>query len=69
MLKITRHFGERFVIGDNVIVEIISMRGSRVGLLIKAPKEVPIYREELLTPEQVAAVEARAKEGHHPCTH
>ena len=47
MLILTRHFGERIMIGDNIIVTIIKMEGKKVSLGIEAPKSVDIYREEI----------------------
>lgn len=47
MLRITRRAGERIRVGDNVIVEVVEVRGGTVRLGIDAPRSVPVYREEL----------------------
>jgi carbon storage regulator len=47
MLRITRRAGERVIIGDNVIVEVIEIRGQTVRLGFDAPRSVPVFREEL----------------------
>ncbi len=47
MLRITRRAGERIRVGDNVIVEVIEVRGGTVRLGIDAPRSVAVYREEL----------------------
>jgi carbon storage regulator len=47
MLRITRRAGERIVLGDNVIVEVIEVKGGTVRLGIDAPRSVAIYREEI----------------------
>jgi carbon storage regulator len=47
MLRITRRAGERIVVGDNVIVEVIEIRGQTVRLGIDAPRSVQVFREEL----------------------
>ena len=47
MLRITRRAGERIMLGDDVIVEVIEVRGGTVRLGIEAPRSVPVYREEL----------------------
>ncbi len=47
MLTITRHPGERIMIGDDVVVEIVEVTGTTVRVGISAPREVVIYREEL----------------------
>ena len=47
MLIITRRPGEKLMIGDDVVVEIIEVSGSSVRIGIAAPKSVPVYREEI----------------------
>lgn len=47
MLILTRRIGETLVIGDNVTVTIFGIKGNQVRLGIKAPKDVPVHREEI----------------------
>ena len=47
MLILTRHTGESLIIGDDVKVTILGMKGSQVRLGINAPKEVSVHREEI----------------------
>ena len=47
MLRITRRAGERVMLGDNVVVEVMEIRGQTVRLGIDAPRSVPVYREEI----------------------
>jgi carbon storage regulator len=47
MLTITRRSGERILIGDDVVIEIVAVTGTTVRVGITAPRERPIYREEL----------------------
>ncbi|HXN39202.1 MAG TPA: carbon storage regulator CsrA [Solirubrobacteraceae bacterium] len=47
MLILTRRPGERVVIGDEVLVTVMSVSGHTVRLGIAAPQGVPIYREEI----------------------
>ena len=47
MLTITRKPGERIMIGDDVVVEIVEVAGTTVRVGITAPREKLIYREEL----------------------
>ncbi|MGH2937045.1 MAG: carbon storage regulator CsrA [Solirubrobacterales bacterium] len=47
MLTISRRQGERILIGDDVVVEIVEVSGGTVRLGITAPREQRIYREEL----------------------
>jgi carbon storage regulator len=61
MLRITRRAGERIMLGNDVIVEVVEVRGGTVRLGIEAPRSLPIYREELwieVMRENQAAVEA-----------
>lgn len=47
MLTITRRPGEKIMIGDDVVVEIVEVTGTTVRVGITAPRERQIYREEL----------------------
>jgi carbon storage regulator len=47
MLILTRRPGERVVIGDEILVTVMSVSGHTVRLGIAAPEGVPIYREEI----------------------
>ncbi len=47
MLRITRRAGERVIVGGEVIIEVLEVRGHTVRLGIDAPRSVPIYREEI----------------------
>ncbi|GAB6152516.1 carbon storage regulator CsrA [Desulfosporosinus burensis] len=47
MLALTRKVGERIVIGDNIVVTLISIKGDNIRLAIEAPKDVKIYRGEI----------------------
>lgn len=49
MLIITRRTGEKIMIGDDVVVEIMEVSGSSVRVGIAAPKRIPVYREEIWT--------------------
>lgn len=49
MLVLTRKAGERIVIADNIIVEVLEVQGNRVRIGIQAPQGVTILRQELLT--------------------
>lgn len=48
MLILSRKADETIVIGEDVEITILSIRGSQVKLGIKAPQEVDIYRTEIL---------------------
>jgi carbon storage regulator len=46
-LILTRRIGESLVIGDNVTVRVLSVKGNQVRLGIEAPREVSVHREEI----------------------
>ena len=48
MLVLSRKVGERIRIGDEVVVTVLAIVGSRVRLGIEAPSSVSILREELV---------------------
>jgi carbon storage regulator len=48
VLIITRRPGERVMLGDDIVIAVIDVKGSNVRLGIDAPREVAVYREELL---------------------
>lgn len=48
MLVITRKLGESVVIGDNIVVKVVKIRGNAIGLAIEAPSQIKIMRSELL---------------------
>jgi carbon storage regulator len=47
MLIITRRPGERLVLGDDIKIEVMEISGTTVRIGIDAPRELPVYREEL----------------------
>lgn len=47
MLALTRKSGERIVIGDNIILTVIDIKGDNVKLAVDAPKHIKIYRGEI----------------------
>jgi carbon storage regulator len=64
MLIITRRPGEKVMLGDDIVVEVIEVSGSSVRIGIAAPRSVPVYREEIWTAvkeENAAAAAAAAK--------
>ena len=47
MLVLSRQRDESIVIGDNVVVTIVDIRGDKVRLGIEAPSEIPVHRREV----------------------
>lgn len=47
MLIITRRAGERIMVGDDIVVEIMEVAGNSVRVGIDAPRSIPVYRSEI----------------------
>ena len=47
MLVLSRKKDESIMIGDDVKITIVDVRGEKVRLGIKAPKEIPVHRQEV----------------------
>ncbi len=47
MLVLSRQRDESIIIGDNVVVTIVDVRGDKVRLGIEAPIEIPVHRQEV----------------------
>ena len=47
MLVLSRQRDESIVIGDNVVITIVDIRGDKVRLGIEAPGEIPVHRQEV----------------------
>ena len=47
MLVLARRVGEKLVIGDDVTIAILSVRGNQVRIGIAAPPEIQVHREEI----------------------
>ena len=59
MLILTRKVGETLMIGDEVTVTVLGVKGNQVRIGVNAPKDVAVHREEIF---------ARIRDGDGPST-
>ena len=61
MLSLTRRVGETLMIGDEVTVTVLGVKGNQVRIGVNAPRDVTVHREEIyerIKQEQQAQQEA-----------
>lgn len=58
MLVLTRKKGERVVIGDDIVVTIIDVKGDSVRIGFDAPRGLPVQRAEIIDAVKAANLEA-----------
>ena len=47
MLVLSRQRDESIIIGDNIIITVVDIRGDKVRLGIQAPETIPVHRQEV----------------------
>ena len=54
MLILTRRVGESLIIGDDVVVTVLEVKGNQIRVGVDAPRNVPVHRKEILNRTQGA---------------
>lgn len=62
MLILTRRVGETLMVGDEVTVTVLGVKGNQVRLGVNAPKSVAVHREEIYKRIQDEAQRHKAEE-------
>ena len=76
MLVLSRHRDESIMIGDEIVVTIVDIRGDKVRLGIQAPTDIPVHRREVfdaiqrenrkaaeLTPDDTSKLDPKKQSG------
>ena len=66
MLVLTRRANQSIMIGHEIVVTVLEVRGDQVRLGIKAPRSVDVHREEIFAQLQQANRDAVARPGAAP---
>lgn len=65
MLVLSRKRDEKIVIGDNIVITIVDVRGDKVRIGIEAPAAIPVHRQEVLDAIQRQAADGAVSPPEH----
>ena len=65
MLVLSRKLGEKIYINDNICITIVDIDRGKIRLGIEAPRDVPIFRQELLAGKKDVAANASTVAAKH----
>ncbi len=61
MLILTRRVGESLIIGDNVTLTVLGVKGNQVRVGVDAPRDVTVHREEIAKRDDAGEASASSK--------
>ena len=60
MLILTRRVGESIIIGDDIVINILGVKGNQIRIGVNAPKEISVHREEIYNRIQAEKVDDKS---------
>lgn len=55
-MVVSRKLNEKILIGDDIVITVVDIDRGKIRLGIEAPKNVPVYRTELLPEQKIRAL-------------